>query len=182
MNGSNPDWFILPAGTTDSNIELPDFVSPDPDNPGGTVWPKYRRALKIHFKLDYDTATSQECSLTGVSDWMEAKPLRADNEGVAMRNFYLKPKDTRLRYQRIRQYIKFVRTSDMSKAKYMKLDYFCYPTWMLYSNGAFVYTPEFAEEQLGIILDLAISTYLERSKDPRWQSYLKQESLSPEFK
>lgn len=184
LNQSNPDFFKLPDGQTSSLISYEDTVEEaDPQqNPGGIIFPKYRRALSIHFKLDYDTATSQECSLTGVSDWIEAKPLRSDNKGVSMRNFYLKPKDSRLRYERIREYIKFVRTSSMSKAKYMLLDYFCYPTWMVFENDAFDYTPEFSEEQLAVILDIAISSYLERSKDPRWQTFLKQESASPEFK
>lgn len=179
---ANKDLFALPWGTARVDIVELDVVSLVLPPVGGTVFPKYRRALSVHFKLDYDTATSQECSLTGRSDWLVAKPLKSDNEGVIMKNSYTRPKDTRLRYQRIRQYIKFVRTSTMSEAIQMKLDYFCYPTWMVYDNGTFTYTPEFSEEQLAQILDLAIITYLERSKDPRWQTYLKQESMSPELK
>lgn len=178
----NPDLFKLPDGTARTDIIRLDVFSGALPPIGGTVFPKYRRALTIHFKLDYDTATSQECSLTGRSDWLGSKPLKSDNESVAMKNTYTKAKDSRLRYQRIRQYIKFVRTTTMSQPLYMKLDYFAYPNWMEYSNGAFNYTPEFGEEQIAQILDLAIITYLERSKDPRWQTYLKQESMSPELK
>lgn len=114
---------------------------------------------------------------------MMAKLLRSDHHGVTLGNSYMRPSDTRLFYQRVQNQIVYVKAfSTQSDSAQMFLDYFHYPQWMSYSDGAFTYALEFSEEQVSAVLEIAISYFLERTKDPRWQTHLQNEALSAQIK
>lgn len=156
---------------------------------GGTkVWyPPYLRLLNVSFKIEY---IENECKKTGVSEWLDAKIMRSDNKTVIWKNVFRKPNDSRLYYEIINEHI-VLSTGTKSKGHSMKLEYLRYPNNIYFNtnNGG-----NLELEQTGIpdytgttqgsvncelpnylrqeVVDMAVRTFVERVKDPRYQSYI----------
>ena len=126
------------------------------------------KTLGIQFKINY---VDNECGLTGVSEWLKAKPMRADAKGEV--GHYSKPKDSRLYYQIYGNTVELI-TGTSSTANRMRIEYIKYPT-------AITLTPDYPGEVRALqrqeIVDLAVRTYLERVKEERYQSNLNEDML-----
>ena len=89
-----PNVYTLPTGES-----LHDVVY---DGTTETILlPKYYRALSIRFKLNYNSSSNQECSLTGVSEWLKSTYMNSDQRSANYSSVYRKTKDSNLYCQRI---------------------------------------------------------------------------------
>lgn len=139
------------------------------------VYPKYRRLLNIEFKIKY---INHECGWKGESEWLSARIMRTDQKTETFKNPYRKPKDNRLYYEIIGNKIRLV-TGTMSVGIGMKLEYLRYPRSISFVNGI---NCEFLPEQQQEIVDRAVVSYIERSKNTRYQSIKIQENQNQQFK
>ena len=153
----------------------------------GVEYPEYLRLNSVSFKLRY---VNNECDLEGISEWLDANVLRSDNKSVFTKNPFRKAKDDRLYYEILNEHI-VLTTNTESKGYRMRLDYLRYPRriFLNENNGG-----NLNMEQAGIpsysgtvqgsvncempntlrqeIIDIAVRTYIERVKDPRYQTYI----------
>jgi hypothetical protein len=152
----------------------------------GVKYPPYLRLLGVAFKLEY---VDNVCGLTGISDWLDAKVLRSDQKSVITKNPFRKPTDDRLYYEIINE--NFVLTNNTKSEGYsMRLDYLKYPRRIFFNTN----DTNPREEQTGIpdytgttpgsvncelpnnikqeIVDLAVMVFIERVKDPRYQTFI----------
>lgn len=137
----------------------------------------YLRSLKVWFKLQY--GSDQECGLTGISGWLPARYLHSNREQAIMGSIYRKPKDSRIYYRVIGNYIQMVNDDEITVSTsvpiWMKLDFLRYPNQMSFSNNAFTYTLDLPFYQLTEIVTIAVRLYLERIQAPRWQSFFQED-------
>ena len=150
--------------------------------PAGVMqYPRMFRFLSVLFKINY---VNNECNLTGVSDWLEANIMRSDRESVIMNSVYRKPKDSRLYYRQVNRQVQLI-TGTQSYGVAMNLKYIRWPRNIFFDEqnqddvATADYTPgngsincELPSEIRKEIVDIAVRTYLERVRDPRYQSYL----------
>lgn len=162
------------------------------------VYPKYYRLLNVMFKIVY---IEDKCKRTGISDWMLAWIIRSDQRTIFYSNPYRKPTNDRLYYEIINKKVRLdTGPNNPSYPHSMRLEYIRWPRKMYYdvlsqadsinpmlSDGSF--TPglgsvnfELPEVQRREIMDVAIRIYLERIKDPRYQSYLVEQRIGSESK
>lgn len=137
---------------------------------------RYLRMLNVMFKINY---VSNECELTGISDWMKANIMRSDKRAISYKNKYRKPKDSRLYYEVINDKIRLI-TETSSTGNSMRLEYLRYPRDIFFDPNRV--TPndvncELPPQQQSEIVSLAAQTYLERAKDERYQSFLNEQML-----
>lgn len=184
---------IAPAMGSQNIFELPDLASGPTATPvgyfvtlpsypsGNSEYPRMIRFLSASFKIMY---VNNECNLTGVSDWLDAKILRSDKENHIMRSVYRKPKDSRLYYRRGNRNVQLI-TGTSSYGVAMKLEYIRWPRNIFfdainqddlptadYTSGNGSINCELPSEVRKEIVDIAVRLYLERVRDPRYQSYL----------
>jgi hypothetical protein len=151
----------------------------DPDSDINNVWigvppaattqnyPRYRRLLNIMFKIEY---LNNECGLTGISDWLDTNIMRSDKRSEVMKNPYRKPKDNKLYYEIINNKIRLI-TNTGSYGYAMRIEYYRYPRTINFSTVLVDRVDcELAPEQQQEIVDRAVMTYIERSKNPRYQT------------
>ena len=139
--------------------------------------PKYKRALRIKFKLDYDTTADQEEGFTGESKYLKSFVMRSDEESIIEDSHYRKPSDSNLYYRFIKNYIVMITDPDIgSDAKSMYLDYLVYPNEMYFAD-TWTYDIDLPSEQLKEIIDVAARIYLKRIKDPLFQAELQGEVM-----
>lgn len=156
-------------------------------NTGTQNYPRYLRLLNVMFKLSY---VDNECDLEGVSDWIGAEIMRSDQRIVILDNPLRRPKDNRLYYEMLEDKIRLI-TGTSSTGYAMRLEYFRYPVEIFIneSNLSDTGNPatgsvncEFQSQQRKEIVDIAVRTYLERVKDPRYQSFLNEELIKSQNK
>lgn len=152
------------------------------------TYPRYLRLLNVMFKLTY--GAGQECSLTGVSDWLQAYIMRSDQRSVILDNPFRKPKDSRLYYEIIDGKVRLI-TGTTSVGYAMRLEYLRYPVEIFFNENNVPDTGipatgsvmcEFGPQQAQEIVEIAVRTYLERVKDPRYQSFLNEEIIKASSK
>ncbi len=147
----------------------------------GTVetrtFPSYLRLQNVAFKLLY--GQNQECGLTGISGWLDSHIMRSDLRNVIMNNPLREPKDSRLYYELIDGKIRLITNEGSTSQGYaMRIEYLRYPNAIFFDeNNTSHIDCEFAPQQQKEIVDIAVRTYLERVKDPRYQSFLNEEML-----
>lgn len=149
----------------------------------GTVssqdYPLYLRQLNVSFKLLY--GENQECGLTGVSDWLEADILRSDQRMTIFKNPFRSPKDSRLYYEMLDGKIRLITDKNSTSIGYaLRLEYLRYPKQIFFDPNRTTHNDvdcEFGAQQKKEIVDIAVRTYLERVKDPRYQSFLNEEMI-----
>jgi len=174
--------FSIPKHNTTVNVRIADgSVVSD-------VLPKYLRFLNVMFKITY--GSENECDLTGESGWLKADIMKSDQRPVIENNPLRSPKDSRLYYEMIDGKIRLI-TGTNSIGYSMRLEYFRYPIEIFFNESAPTDTGvpatgsvmcEFAPEQVKEIVDTAIRVYLERVKDPRYQSFLNEEKIRQEIR
>lgn len=161
--------------------------------------PKYYRALSIRFKLDYDSSSNQECSLTGVSGWLKATHMNSDQRSMHYSSVYRKPKDSNLYWQRIqvptlatvttpapthKEITAITDSIEMltdevvgSTSNAMYLEYLTYPVEISVSSTPNI-NSNLSEDAKKEIVDIAVRMYLERVRDPRYQSFLIEQKMN----
>ena len=169
----------LPSGPTASPVGYTIGLQSYPA--GVMQYPRLFRFLSVLFKINY---VNNECDLTGISDWLEANIMRSDRESVIMNSVYRKPKDSRLYYRQVNRQVQLI-TGTQSYGVAMNLKYIRWPRSIFFDEqnqddvATADYTPgngsincELPSEIRKEIVDIAVRTYLERVRDPRYQSYL----------
>jgi hypothetical protein len=124
----------------------------------------YKRMLRVWFRL----------SATG--DWIKSYPLRSIDESFVLNSKYSAPSTTLLYHRTYANKVEAVTPTGYA-ASTMQIMYIRYPNEMSYAGGTIVYVIDLGQEQLEEIRDIAVRLYLERVKDPRWQSFLQEEML-----
>lgn len=125
------------------------------------------RILKREFKIQY---VNNVCGLTGVSEWKEAEFKRLDIKWTS----YRKAKDDKLYYEIIGNNVNLL-TGTSSYGTTMRLKYLKKPQPI--TNYQQVGPYELSSNNMREIVEIAIRQYLERAKDERYQSFLKEESI-----
>ena len=137
------------------------------------LYPRYLRGLSMMFKIEYDDA----CSLSGISDWKGAALLKSNAKISSLENYYRKPTHRRLMYDIKNNTIELY--LDNATAYKLQLEYFRWPDVIYYDEA----TPgdstpcELHPMVRRDIVNIAIRTYLEINKDPRYQTYIKEQLL-----
>ena len=144
-------------------------------------YPKYLRMLGVMVKIQY--GAGQECGLEGISDWKKLNILRSDNRSVTLDNPYRKPKDTRLYYEILDRKLRVI-TGTTSTPYALRVEYLRYPVQIEFDAlNPMAGTPcEFPPQQQKEIVDTAVKVYLERVRDPRYQSFLQEEMIRQRVK
>ena len=169
---------IAPIGDGSNLFDLP--IDPDIDINNVTAakgstqnYPRYLRGLSMMFKVEYDGA----CSLSGISDWKGASLLKVNAKTASLENHYRKPTHRRLMYDMKNDTLELYLSE--ATAYGLQLEYFRWPEVIYYD----VTTPadsipcELNPVVRRDIVNIAIRTYLEINKDPRYQTYVKEQIL-----
>lgn len=145
-------------------------------------FPRYLRTLNVSFKLAY--GDNQECNLKGKSNWLKAAIMRSDQRVVIMDNPFRVPKDRRLYYELLDGTIRLITADNSTSVGYaLRLEFLRYPNSIFFDVQNIAHIDcEFAPQQQKEIVDIAIRTYLERVKDPRYQSFLNEEAIKSSSK
>lgn len=140
--------------------------------------PKYLRHLSAMFMLNYSSYSSQECSLTGLSDWLDSEMIFADSEGVLRAAYYFRPSDSRLYHKIIGNKI-YLLNGEESEPRWIRLEYIKYPNEMSYDidEEEFSYDIDLSTDQLQEVVDSCVRVHLENIKSERYQSFLKEEEI-----
>jgi len=170
----NSKYFMIPIGSpiTVNKVKYPDMI----------------RLLGIAFKLKYK---NNECYPDdSISDWLNAHVLYSDQKSILRKNPWRKPTDERLYYELMSDNI--ILTNDTDSEGYsMRLDYIRSPRKIFFNvnnngNPKLEQTdiPDYTGVTVGSIncelpqdirmeiVNIAIRTFVERIKDPRYQSYI----------
>ena len=192
VNLVNKDIYPLPNGTNGIDVYIDSVLTTIP-------LPRYYRSTQVGFILDYDTSSDQECELTGKSEVQIAYFMRSDQKRINYFNPYRQPKDSRLYWQR-RNIPTLIQNpaypSDTTKkvisgytdSIQMLTDknkgsnsYAMYLEYLTYPNDIAI-TPTdvpsvLSENPKNEIVKLCVQMYLERVRDPRYQSFLMEQKL-----
>lgn len=172
---------IAPETGSDYSFLTPKYTTTNINNrlANGSVstqnYPRYLRLLNIQFKINIPSA--DECNDVGVTDWREAKLMRSDQRSVIMNSSLRKPRNRKLYYEMLDGRIRLI-TGTTAVGYSMRLEYLRYPADIVYDypGGSHV-DPEFSPQQNKEMVDVLVRTYLERVKDPRYQSFLNEELI-----
>lgn len=175
----------LPSGPTASPVGyLVNLAS----YPAGVMagYPRYYRLLNVFFKIHY---VDNICGLTGDSDWLDAKIMRSDRESVIRNSPFRRPADDNLYYRLVNRHIQLF-TGTSSYGVGMQLNYLRWPRNIFFDQlnqddlATADYTPgngsincELPPHIRKEIIDTAVRIYLERVRDPRYQSYLMESKI-----
>lgn len=155
--------FTLPTDP-DININNINIVS---GVPSSQKYPRYRRLKGVQFKINY---VNNECGNVGISNWLSSNIMRSDLRQSISKNPYRKPTDERIYYEIINNKIRLITDTD-STGYAMRIEYIRYPSVINYSSIiAEQVNCELLPEQQQEIVDKAIVTYIERTKNPRYQT------------
>lgn len=172
---------LYPIAPKEVNSNLFDL----PVNPNGDInnitavkgsvqnYPRYFRGLSMMFKIEYGGA----CDLSGISDWKGATLLKSNAKISSLENHYRRPSHRRLMYDIKNNSIELY--TDFSTAYGLQLEYFRWPDVIYYDEAV----PgdsipcELDPKVRRDIVTIAIRTYLEINKDPRYQTYIKEQLL-----
>lgn len=176
---------IYPIASTSTNLfTIPkyEFIIANRltnDDISTQTYPPYYRLLNVAFKLEY--GSENECGLTGISEWLDAKIMRSDLRNVIIDNPFRKPTDARLYYEIINGQIRLI-TGTNSVGHSMRIEYLRRPNDIMFIPGSNGTNCEFNHEVQKEIVDIAVRIYLERVKDPRWQSFMQEEIIRKQIK
>lgn len=167
--------FSIPDGSTVRGYKRDPYGTANVP-PRGEYMPKFVRHLSAQFKLDYDKAESQECGLTGVSDWLDANEVYNDDLAVYSRSYYLKPSDHNLYYKIENDKIHLFNGAE-SEPKWILLEYLKDLNQMTESNDVITYTIDLTQEQLQEVVESAVRIHLENLKSERYQTFLNEDKI-----
>jgi len=186
-SAGNPSVFTLPL---DPDADIPN------DQETTQNYPRYIRALGVSFKINY--GDDDNCEQSGISDWLELDLIRSDARTAEEHNHYKKATNRRIKYD-IKGGLIYLYTGGATGHSF-RLEYLRYPRKIWYDDDEFVagrdhgtFTPavdvdpyvngygsincEIHPLYRRDIVAIAVRTYLEGSGDPRYQSYLAEQSL-----
>lgn len=160
------EYIFNPIST--NRFSMPDAMIFDEN---GAPVEKHMRTLNVSFKIDYDQSTDQQCDLTGISDWLDAKIMRSDQKTYAKKSAFRRPTDSNLYYDVVDGLIRFI--SDPvygSPAVKMDMEYLRLPNEIAITGTD---VPSIlGEYQCQEIIDICVELYLERVKDPRLSQFI----------
>lgn len=162
ISPSTTNVFPLPIDHT-STVSI-NTIDPSTYVVAAELLPICTRVLRVWFKL----------SATG--SWIKSYPLRTIDESFVLNSQYSAPSTTLLYHRTYSNNIQAVTPTGYT-ATMMELMYIRYPNQMSYVDPNITYTLDLHQEQLEEVRDIAVRLYLERVKDPRWQSFLQEEML-----
>lgn len=185
---SFPWQFSLPDGVRKGygpEVDPSTIEDPGVGTGGGDATPplvipvtmeKYIRHLSAMFCFDYDTNTSQECDLTGLSEWLDATEIFNDDEGVLRNSYYLQPSDERRYYKILNDKI-YLAKHNGTEPKWILLEYLKDLNQMSYDGSAFSYDIDLSQEQLKEVIDSAVRIHIENLKSERYQTFLNEDKI-----
>jgi len=157
--------FILPYNNV-NNIATP-------GNPTGTNH-GYMFMLNIAFKIQY---VNNECKLTGISDWLKSRTMKANFEWEIQDDPYNKPKDDRLFHKIIGDRVELY-TDTESYGTEVRFDYLRYPRVINTPTTAdpVDVTSELPLHTRSEIISIAVRKTLGRMSSPRYQQQMVENS------
>lgn len=169
------DYQAIPAKGTEGMTACM-FGYPTPGNNiiADLHYPALMHGIAAMFQINYKASL---CNADGVSDWVKATYLKSDAYSFSMSNVYTRPQDDRLYFQIIGNKVKLLTglSSGISKTtgKLMRLEYYRYPGEIVYSvvEGQ-SRSSEFNTTQNAEIVNIAVTSFLERSEDKRLVSFV----------
>jgi len=170
--------FSLPVDPTVSITTINQWLQPLVP-PLGQPYPRYRRLQSIEFRIRY---VNNVCGHVGLSEWLEARIMRSDKRTALKHNPYRKPSDEKLYYEIKNNKIRLI-TGTQSYGVGMRLEYLRWPVDIYFdTTGAAHIDCELLPEQQQEIVDRAVVTYIERSKNPRYQTVMHESAKQQQFK
>ena len=138
----------------------------------------YLRLLSVSVRLRYK---DNYCYPDGMlSDWLPCKYYIFDKKGMSYRNPYRKPSDSRVYYQLKENKINFIQgTSDVEEVDFI---YIRYPKEIEVIVNPTDFYDDIQDVQIHEVIDIAVRMYIERIKDPRYQSFLMEERIKSQNK
>jgi len=146
------------------------------------TYPPLLHGISAMFELTYK---GNDC--TQEEGFVVAKYLKTDASAVVLKNTYTKPKDDRLYFEIINNYIRLLTGKQggesQTEGKRMRLQYYRYPREIVYSiNPLACQDSEFSPTQNLEIVDLAVIDFLEKSQDNRLNTFIPVERNKEQFK
>ena len=176
-------WGASNALLTAAAGNLPDFMAPIDYRflvPNGYPNPKYFRLLNVLFKMTYK---DNEIFPDGISNWIRAQLMRADQRADIYQNPYRFPTDEKPYYRLVGEFIEFVTETDSTPYK-MKIEYLRYPRAIKYvepQSDDVAIDCELGPFQQKEIVDMAVRMYIEATQSPRYQSQIVEEQIKDKF-
>jgi len=147
--------------------------------PNGYPNPKYFRLMNVLFMVTYVGNVTFE---DGISNWLKALLMRADERADIMQNAFRFPTDEKPYYRLLGEFIEFITETDSTPLK-MKLEYLRYPLEIKYveplSDDVAV-DCEFQHVQQKEIVDMAVRMFIEATQSPRYQTQIAEEQIKNE--
>jgi len=133
--------------------------------------------IRVVFDVEYKDSL---CFEDGLGKKKMAKLIKLDRLSSSSDNYYLKPKDDRLYFNYSNNNVRLFtgEYSGESKTEGVKmyLDYYKYPNTIEYSHtDSDLDDLQFKSLQLQEVAEQAAQEFLERNRDPRYQSYLNEQ-------
>lgn len=143
----------------------------------GLEYPNYRRLLNVRFRIVY---VNDKCFGNGLSEWLDAKPLKSNEENSIRKNPFRTPKGDRLYYKIIGNNIElWMGDNTENYGKDMMLEYIRYPRPFKFSTVESENSMlEFQPDQIKEIIEIAIRLYLGESSDPRYNISLQERAIN----
>lgn len=134
----------------------------DSGQEGSQVYPLYKSLKKVWFRFS-------------ASDWVNATPLKAISESFVRNSSYSAPTSKRFYFKLRSNKIEAI-VGDGEGLR-MKLEYLRYPNTMSIESGNIVYTIDLSQSILEEVRGMAVRIHLEKNSNPRYQSFLQEESI-----
>lgn len=171
----NGKIFTLPV---DPSVVISNFPG------GGTLstqhYPRYLRLLNVIFKIKYQGNTCYTNDT--VSEWLGAKNLYSDRRIEIFKSPFRRPKDSKLYYEIVGNKIR-LETGTPSYGHLLRLEYLRWPVKIQFvpPPGVSINSDLLPAQQREIV-DITVRTYIERSKNPRYQTILQEQVIKGQSK
>ncbi|MBN2617258.1 MAG: hypothetical protein JXR64_02975 [Spirochaetales bacterium] len=123
---------------------------------------------------------NSNCYSDGIKYKLSAILMKSDEKTVIKNSYYRQPKDSRLYYRYANNKIRLFtgKYSDTSESvgKKMYLDYYKLPRKIEYVFEGISTNSEFGPLQQQEIVERAVQMFLEKNRDPRYQSFLNEQA------
>lgn len=161
---------LVEGDLTDGINVTDDFIFELPDD--------YMHGINVLFDIDI---LNSVCFDNGVQSKLPAILMKSDEKTVIKNSYYRQPKDSRLYYRyannKIRLFTgKYSATSE-SVGKKMYMDYYKLPNEITFVSGGESTNSSFGPLQQQEIVERAAQMFLEKNRDPRYQSFLNEQAL-----
>jgi hypothetical protein len=148
--------------------------------PNGYPNPKYFRLMNVQFRITY---VDNHIFPDGISSWLKAQLMRADQRADIYQNAYRYPTDEKPYYRLLGEFIEFINETLSTPLK-MKIEYLRYPKSIKYvepTSDDVAIDCELPSIQQKEIVDMAVRMYIEATQSPRYQSQVVEEQIKDKF-